>query len=149
MIGMSISTDGVAKLVRSLAKDVHQVGGAVIYINRGKLPSSRWVRHFDLHLQTNVDVWAADVFEYLAAVGVPDNDSSSRTWKTHKSIQVGLEVMPFIATNWLPIHHADRLNCKLHTCTSAQHDPIQLMTAIQPCSSHSVCECAHPLISTV
>jgi hypothetical protein len=92
VIGTSIGSDGVTKLVRSLAKDVHRAGGAVVYIDRARLPSSRWVGYFDLHLQTDIDTWAADASECLAAVRAPGYDLPSCPTRTRNSIDVGLEV---------------------------------------------------------
>ncbi|KAG8722660.1 hypothetical protein FRC08_014405 [Ceratobasidium sp. 394] len=66
VIGTSISTQGTARLVRSLAKRVHQSGGAVLYINRTGLSSARWIDHFDAHLETEIDEWAMDTSLRLA-----------------------------------------------------------------------------------
>ncbi|KDN38061.1 hypothetical protein RSAG8_09746, partial [Rhizoctonia solani AG-8 WAC10335] len=60
VIGTSIRTDGAAKLVRSLAKKVHQGGGVVVYIDRAALPDRKWGEFVDVHLQMELDKWALD-----------------------------------------------------------------------------------------
>ncbi|KAG9098674.1 hypothetical protein FRC06_006084 [Ceratobasidium sp. 370] len=69
VIGTSISADGSAKLVKSLAKNVHRSGGAVVYVNRTGLPDGKWANHFDVHLEADVDEWAADASLHLATAG--------------------------------------------------------------------------------
>ncbi|KAG8691593.1 hypothetical protein FRC11_000303 [Ceratobasidium sp. 423] len=60
VIGTSIRTDGATKLVKSLARKVHQNGGTVVYIDRSKLQDSKWGDYFDVHIQAEIDDWAHD-----------------------------------------------------------------------------------------
>ncbi|KAG8720296.1 hypothetical protein FRC09_009789 [Ceratobasidium sp. 395] len=66
VIGTSIKTDGAAKLVKSLSRKVHDSGGAVVYIDRGKLAESTWARYFDVQLRTDIDMWAEDACYHLS-----------------------------------------------------------------------------------
>ncbi|CAE6494084.1 unnamed protein product [Rhizoctonia solani] len=66
VIGTSLSIDGPIKLVQSLARMVHQVGGAVVYIGKGSLTPSKWCTYFDLHIETDIDTWIYEASRYLA-----------------------------------------------------------------------------------
>jgi NAD-dependent SIR2 family protein deacetylase len=68
VIGTSLSNDGPIKLVKSLARKVHHSGGAIVYIGRGSLTPSKWNTSIDLHLDTDIDTWAAEASIYLAKV---------------------------------------------------------------------------------
>jgi NAD-dependent histone deacetylase SIR2 len=70
VIGTSISTDGAAKLVRSLARKVRGSGGTVMYIDRASLPNGKWAEYFDVHLRTEIDAWALDASRHLEAVSL-------------------------------------------------------------------------------
>ncbi|KAG8734343.1 hypothetical protein FRC11_005330 [Ceratobasidium sp. 423] len=68
VIGTSIRTDGAAKLVKSLAKRVHENGGMVVYIDREPLQDWKWGQIFDIQLQTEIDMWALDASRLLNEV---------------------------------------------------------------------------------
>ncbi|KAG8791748.1 hypothetical protein FRC12_008229 [Ceratobasidium sp. 428] len=73
VIGTSIKTDGAAKLVRSLSRKVHDSGGAVVYIDRGKLAGRTWAPYIDVQLRTDIDMWAEDACYHLSHVSVVDH----------------------------------------------------------------------------
>ncbi|QRV74550.1 NAD-dependent histone deacetylase SIR2 [Ceratobasidium sp. AG-Ba] len=66
VIGTSLATDGVARLVRSLAQTVRSYQGAVVYVGRAGNMSARWSKYFDLHIEGDIDAWAADACKLLA-----------------------------------------------------------------------------------
>ncbi|KAG8736722.1 hypothetical protein FRC10_009031 [Ceratobasidium sp. 414] len=70
VIGTSIGTQGVARLVRSLATNVHRRKGAVVYIGKGAPSTVGWGEHIDLRLDSDIDRWAANASRLLAAVSV-------------------------------------------------------------------------------
>ncbi|KAG8795538.1 hypothetical protein FRC12_012977 [Ceratobasidium sp. 428] len=73
VIGTSIKADGAAKLIKSLSRKVHSSGGAVVYIDRGKLAGRTWAPYFDVQLCTDIEMWAEDACYYLSHVGVVDH----------------------------------------------------------------------------
>ncbi|KAG8728803.1 hypothetical protein FRC10_004564, partial [Ceratobasidium sp. 414] len=68
IVGTSVAAEGAAKLARSLANGVHQYGGAVVYIDRGRLTKSKWSGFVDLQLAIDIEKWAGDFFELLDSV---------------------------------------------------------------------------------
>ncbi|KAF8595559.1 DHS-like NAD/FAD-binding domain-containing protein [Ceratobasidium sp. AG-I] len=61
VVGTSLHTNGIAKLVKSLAKGVHVAGGAVLYINRDPLLANMWGAFVDVHIQTDIEDWSRDL----------------------------------------------------------------------------------------
>lgn len=70
VIGTSLRTGGIAKLVRLLANGVHNTGGVVIYVNRDSLPSRAWEPFVDLHLQTDIEDWSRELLSRSAQVRI-------------------------------------------------------------------------------
>ncbi|KAG9125777.1 hypothetical protein FRC07_006279 [Ceratobasidium sp. 392] len=58
LIGTSLGTHGVGKLVRSLARTVHSGKGAVVYLGKGGPLAAIWVGYIDLQVECDVDTWA-------------------------------------------------------------------------------------------
>lgn len=61
VIGTTLRTDGIAKLVKTLAKGVRDAGGAVLYVNRDSLPPRTWGALVDLHIQIDIEDWSRDL----------------------------------------------------------------------------------------
>jgi NAD-dependent histone deacetylase SIR2 len=70
VIGTSIGTKGVAKVVRSLAINVHRHEGAMVYISQGRPSTTGWGEFIDLQLESNIDEWAAEASRQLYTVSV-------------------------------------------------------------------------------
>lgn len=104
VIGTSLKTDGVARLVRSLANSVHRSGGSVVYIDQARPPTSRWNPYLDLHLQTDIDAWAVDAFKHLAPVLHAEPQSSSHTSRIPTSTNTSREVMPFTSPQTIALN---------------------------------------------
>ncbi|KAG8715074.1 hypothetical protein FRC08_011026 [Ceratobasidium sp. 394] len=85
IVGTSITTQGVARLVKSLAKKVHQYGGAVVYIDRGKLSKSKWAGFVDLQLAVDIETWAKDLFKLLDSV-VPSDGTGEKVAALAKTL---------------------------------------------------------------
>ncbi|CCO33724.1 hypothetical protein BN14_07810 [Rhizoctonia solani AG-1 IB] len=60
ILGTSIRTDGAAKLIRALAKRVHNNNGIVVYVDRQILKDRKLASYFDLQIESDLDVWAKD-----------------------------------------------------------------------------------------
>ncbi|KAG9120911.1 hypothetical protein FRC07_003361 [Ceratobasidium sp. 392] len=65
IIGTSLATEGAAKLTKSLAKNVHENGGVVVYVDRGRLPDGKWSGSVDLQIDIDIETWAADLLRLL------------------------------------------------------------------------------------
>ncbi|CCO34325.1 NAD-dependent histone deacetylase HST3 [Rhizoctonia solani AG-1 IB] len=65
ILGTSIRTDGAAKLIRALAKQVHNNNGIVVYVDRQALRDRKLASYFDLQIQSDLDVWAKDACQSL------------------------------------------------------------------------------------
>lgn len=59
--GTSLKVDGLKALTRDLAKAVHANNGLVVFVNRTAVGTSAWKGVIDLHIQTDSDLWVADV----------------------------------------------------------------------------------------
>ncbi|CEL53171.1 NAD-dependent histone deacetylase HST3 OS=Saccharomyces cerevisiae (strain ATCC 204508 / S288c) GN=HST3 PE=1 SV=1 [Rhizoctonia solani AG-1 IB] len=70
ILGTSIRTDGAAKLIRALAKQVHNNNGIVVYVDRQALRDRKLASYFDLQIQSDLDVWAKDACQSLNNVSV-------------------------------------------------------------------------------
>jgi NAD-dependent SIR2 family protein deacetylase len=68
--GTSLLTPGVASMTRYLAGRVRERQGLVVYINRDRLPA-KWVKYIHLHLQTDIESWAADTLKFYIQVSEP------------------------------------------------------------------------------
>lgn len=70
VIGTSLRTDGIARLVKLLAGGVHAAGGAVIYVNRDSLSARTWGQFIDLHLQTDIEDWSRELLSMSLQVRI-------------------------------------------------------------------------------
>lgn len=61
VIGTSLRTNGIAKLVKSLARGTHGAGGAVLYVNKDPLSASAWGTSIDLHIKIDIEDWSWDL----------------------------------------------------------------------------------------
>ncbi|KAB5587670.1 hypothetical protein CTheo_8890 [Ceratobasidium theobromae] len=66
VIGTSIGTHGVAKIVKTLAKNIHRNQGAVVYIGKARPLTSSWAEYIDLQLESDIDDWAENASLLLA-----------------------------------------------------------------------------------
>jgi NAD-dependent SIR2 family protein deacetylase len=70
ILGTSIRTDGAAKLIRALAKRVHNNNGIVVYVDRQILKDRKLASYFDLQIESDLDVWAKDACQSFNNVSV-------------------------------------------------------------------------------
>ncbi|KAK9241028.1 DHS-like NAD/FAD-binding domain-containing protein [Lipomyces kononenkoae] len=61
IVGTSLKVIGVKKLIRKMAKAVHDRGGVVIFVNKGSLAVSSWKGVIDYHIETDCDEWIDDL----------------------------------------------------------------------------------------
>ncbi|EUC54297.1 hypothetical protein RSOL_036600, partial [Rhizoctonia solani AG-3 Rhs1AP] len=61
--GTTLKTQGTLKLVKAMAQNVHQHGGAVIYVDLGE-PSKKILAFVDVHFRMDVNVFCEYVGEY-------------------------------------------------------------------------------------
>ncbi|KAK9479255.1 DHS-like NAD/FAD-binding domain-containing protein, partial [Lipomyces japonicus] len=59
--GTSLKVLGIRKLVRAVAKTVHEKGGKVIFVNQTGVASSMWNDVIDWHVETDCDTWIEDL----------------------------------------------------------------------------------------
>ncbi|ODV94084.1 hypothetical protein PACTADRAFT_50973 [Pachysolen tannophilus NRRL Y-2460] len=58
IFGTSLKVDGVKKLVKNLAKKIHERNdGMVIFINKNCVPLTSWDNIIDFHIQADCDEW--------------------------------------------------------------------------------------------
>ncbi|QRW11071.1 NAD-dependent histone deacetylase SIR2 [Ceratobasidium sp. AG-Ba] len=90
IIGTSISTQGAARLVRALAREVHARGGAVVYIGRGSLSWGAWSQSIDLMVDWDIDVWATEASQRSQAAPKRARGSTMRAQVNGLIAQLGL-----------------------------------------------------------
>ncbi|KAK9322912.1 DHS-like NAD/FAD-binding domain-containing protein [Lipomyces orientalis] len=61
IVGTSLKVVGVRKLVRKVAKAVHERGGVVIFVNRTAPAVSSWKGIIDYHIESDCDKWVEDL----------------------------------------------------------------------------------------
>ncbi|KAK9254470.1 DHS-like NAD/FAD-binding domain-containing protein [Lipomyces tetrasporus] len=61
IVGTSLKVLGVRKLVRKVAKAVHERGGVVIFVNRTAPAVSAWKGIIDYHIESDCDKWVEDL----------------------------------------------------------------------------------------
>ncbi|QRV85659.1 NAD-dependent histone deacetylase SIR2 [Ceratobasidium sp. AG-Ba] len=90
IIGTSISTQGAARLVRALAREVHARGGAVVYIGQGSLSWGAWSQSIDLMVDWDIDVWATKASQQSQAAPKRARGSTMRAQVNGLIAQLGL-----------------------------------------------------------
>ncbi|KDN35419.1 hypothetical protein RSAG8_11596, partial [Rhizoctonia solani AG-8 WAC10335] len=63
VLGTSLKSLGAAGIVKSLAKNTHESGGIVIYVDQSILHSLSWASYIDLQLVTDIEEWARSCLE--------------------------------------------------------------------------------------
>ncbi|KAG8713536.1 hypothetical protein FRC09_018610 [Ceratobasidium sp. 395] len=64
VVGTSLRTDGLFKIVKLMAQSVHAVGGAVVYVDRCAA-GSRLSGFMDMHFQMDIDAWSSCMLSVL------------------------------------------------------------------------------------
>lgn len=57
IFGTSLRVDGVKRLVRTMAKEVHEKGGKVILVNKTQPSVSAWTGYIDYFIESDCDLW--------------------------------------------------------------------------------------------
>ncbi|KAG8737754.1 hypothetical protein FRC10_007831 [Ceratobasidium sp. 414] len=58
IIGTSLQSRGAASVAKALAREVHKLCGAVVYVNANPLAPSVWAKYVDLYVQIDIEEWA-------------------------------------------------------------------------------------------
>ncbi|KAG8737093.1 hypothetical protein FRC10_008585 [Ceratobasidium sp. 414] len=58
IVGTSLKTDGLFKLVKLMAQEVHAAGGAVIYVDK-RNAGLKFSSFVDMHFQMDIDTWSS------------------------------------------------------------------------------------------
>ncbi|KAG8793785.1 hypothetical protein FRC12_001639 [Ceratobasidium sp. 428] len=66
IVGTSLKTSGAFYLVKRMAQATHEIGGAVVYVDRANA-SQRLASFVDIHLCVDIEVWSAHM---MSTVGV-------------------------------------------------------------------------------
>ncbi|GAV51678.1 hypothetical protein ZYGR_0AF01490 [Zygosaccharomyces rouxii] len=65
IMGTSLKVDGIRKVVRQIAKQVHERGGIVLLINKTSIGDSSWHGLIDYQILTDCDSWVTHLQEQL------------------------------------------------------------------------------------
>ena len=65
VLGTSLKVAGIKQLIKTVAKQVHHIGGIVVYINRTSLAPSEWKDVFDYHIVGDCDEAVAQLIDLL------------------------------------------------------------------------------------
>ncbi|KEP47953.1 SIR2 family transcriptional regulator, partial [Rhizoctonia solani 123E] len=125
VIGTSLSIEGPAKLVQSLAQKAHQVGGAVIYVGKGRLTLSKWCTYFDLHIETDIDMWASEASYHMGKNRRTTNIRKQISFVTEElnTSSIGQTVETYAP---VPLHNGNKDTSK----TVPKPDPIRLFLIV-------------------
>lgn len=82
IMGTSLKVDGIRKVVRQIAKQVHERGGIVLLINKTSIGDSSWHGLIDYHILTDCDSWVTYLQEQL-----PDFFKSQETIDRQKLLK--------------------------------------------------------------
>jgi NAD-dependent SIR2 family protein deacetylase len=70
VVGTSLKNEPFCKLVREVARKVHSIDGAVVYIDRQALNERRWGHYIDFHLQGDIELFAGAILDTMNEVNL-------------------------------------------------------------------------------
>lgn len=91
VVGTSLISEKVCNLVRDLARALHAVGGAVVYIDTQPLNIRKWNSFIDFHMQVDIEECASQILASMDEVSDPDltliRSSPDCIWSSCRSYQ--------------------------------------------------------------